>query len=160
MLLRPFRIFVLLTCLPCAAVATESNVDFVKRLYAKYAWESTDRSPNRATPFIDEPRAELLNYLEPALAEALLQDRQCAKQTQQLCRLDFSPMWASQDPAAGDLHVKQGSSTTRVQVSFTYPGTGERIVIEYELAQTAGGPRIRDVYYSGSPPLRKTLGIN
>ena len=159
MLLRPFRIFVLLTCLPCAAAATESNVDLVKRLYAKYAWESTDRSPKGATSFIDEPRAELLKYLEPALAEALLQDRQCAKQTRQLCRLDFSPMWASQDPGARELHVKQGSSATRVQVSFTYPGTGERLVIEYELAQTAGGPRIRDVYYSVGHALRKTLGV-
>ena len=157
--LLPLRILILLICLPFAAGATESNVDLVKRLYAKYAWESTDSSPKGSTPFIDAPQAELLKYLEPSLAEALLKDRQCAKQTGEICGLDFSPLWASQDPGAKDLRVKQGRSAKRVEVSFTYPGSGERIVIEYELALIAGEPRIRDILYSEGFSLRKTLGV-
>ena len=155
-----FRLFVVLIGLPCAAAATESNVEFIKRLYEAYAWESTDNSPKGKTPFINEPRAELVKYLEPTLAEALLQDRQCAKQTRQICRLDFSPMWASQDPGARELQVKRGSNASRVKVSFTYPGSGERIVIEYELSVTAAGPRIREVYYATGPALSKILGVH
>ena len=153
------RLSVVLGCFPCSASATESEIEFIQRIYGKYAWEASDNRPKGATPFIDEPRSELLKYLEPNLAAALLQDRQCAKRTRQICRLDFSPLWASQDPSATDLLFQRGSNAARVKVSFKYPGSGERIVVEYELAPTTQGPRIRDVYYPAGPALSKLLEV-
>ena len=154
-----FRILVLLGCLPCAVCATETNVDFIERFYARYSWEASDSQAKGRTMFIDEPRAELLKYLEPKLAEALFKDRQCAKQTREICSLNFSPMWASQDPGAMELLVQRDNSISRVKVSFIYPGSGKRIVIDYDLTQTTQGPRIKDVYYSDGSVLSKILEV-
>jgi hypothetical protein len=152
-------LFCVLACLSSAAPAAEPDIEFIKRLYERYAWEATDNVPKSATLFIDEPRAELLKYLTAPLADALLQDRQCAKRTRQICRLDFSPMWASQDPGAAELRFERCSTPSRVKVSFKHPGSGERIVIEYVLAQTERGPRVADVHYPGGGILSKILAV-
>ena len=154
-----FRIFFVLSWLPCAASASESEIDFIRRFYAKYSWEASDSKPRDGTPFIDAPRAELLKYLEPRLAEALLKDRRCAKRTRQICRLDFSPMWASQDPGAMELRVQRGDDASRVKVSFKYPSNGDLIVINYDLTQTSQGLRIKDVHYPTGSVLSKILAV-
>lgn len=154
-----FLILVLLGCLPCAVYAAESEIDFIKRFYARYSWEASNSQSKSRTKFIDEPRAELQKYLEPRLAEALIRDRRCVRQTREICRLDFSPMWASQDPGAMELLFQQDYEASRVKVSFTYPSNGKRIVIDYNLTQTTQGPRIKDVYYSDGSALSHILEV-
>lgn len=156
---RLISTLVLLGCEHCSVAATPAEVRVIQRLYQQYLWEATDVPGGSRVPFISEARPELLKYLEPRLAEAVLQDRECAQRTQQVCRLDFSPMWASQDPGAKSLRIRQAKPGRPVVVSFTYPGNGERIEIEYELIQTPNGPRVRDVRYQAGPSLRKRLGV-
>jgi hypothetical protein len=155
--LRLANALLILASASLAASAAESDVRLIERLYQTYAWEATDAQGKSKPHFIEEPLAELQKYLTPTLAQSLHRDRQCAKRTQQVCRLDFSPMWASQDPAAKNLRIEQGSAKSKVKVSFTNPGSGEQVEIEYELGQTPQGPRVRDIHYSSGLPLFKIL---
>lgn len=71
-------------------------------------------------------------------------------------QLIFDLLYASQDPDAADLSIKAEASN-KVVVSFRYPSNGERITIQYLLAQTRNGPRINDVIYPNDTSLRKLL---
>jgi hypothetical protein len=133
-------------------------LEAVSRLYRDFAWEAeAQQSTRRATSFIEQSKRELERYLEPQLTDLLLADRACVARTKQICRLDFAPLWSSQDPGATNLQVKQGTRQGTVGVSFVYPGNGQRIRLQYEIAETAAGSRIFDIRYESGSSLRSIL---
>lgn len=111
---------------------------------------------NQRKPLVEQSPAALGKYFVPSLATLLVKDHQCVVRTQEICNLDFDPLYASQDPDAADLSIR-AAAADKVVVSFRYPSNGERITIRYLLAPTHDGLRITDVVYSDQTSLRKLL---
>lgn len=120
----------------------------VAKLYKDFAWEALGTSDAAfGAPLSEQPLVVLDNYFDGALASLLVNDAACVQRSQgDECNLSFNLMFASQDPGASDLEIKPVGSD-RVAVSFTYPGNGEKIRLEYITVQTHSGWRIRDVVY-------------
>lgn len=111
---------------------------------------------DRRKAIFEQSRATLRKYFDASLVTLLEKERQCVTRTQEICNFDFDLLHASQDPDAADLSIKAEASN-KVVVSFRYPSNGERITIQYLLAQTRNGPRITDVIYPNDTSLRKLL---
>jgi hypothetical protein len=118
----------------------------VRRLYRDFAWEAVFSDPDvgKWVGLLQQPRSVLCRYFTPKLAELLVDDARCARKTRGICRIDFLPMWASQDPGATDLVVSPAVRGI-VDVGFTYPGNGEQFKLRYSLVRTAPGWRIADI---------------
>jgi hypothetical protein len=80
----------------------------VRRLYRDFAWEAvfSDNDADRKwVGLLQQPRRVLQRYFTPKLAGLLVNDARCARKSGEICRIDFLPIWASQDPGATDLVV-------------------------------------------------------
>ena len=75
----------------------------------------------------------------------------------EICKLDFSPIWASQDPGATALQISPGSTPDIVTVRYRYPGNNSDIHITYHLSKINGSWRIADIESDASPSLRHLL---
>lgn len=122
---------------------TDSPKTIVLKLYRDFAWEAVMDVP--AWPgLIDQPKNVLERYFDDKLTSLILKDRACAKK-QGLCRLDFLPIWASQDPSAGDLTVEESGEPHIVLVKFRYRSTNEEVQLKYRMSKTTRGWRISDI---------------
>jgi hypothetical protein len=142
-----------------AAPAAESGpVQVVAQLYRDFAWEAVVHSPDwDGRALLDQPRAVLERYFDSNLATLILRDRECVAQTGEICQLDFSPIWASQDPGASELNVAAGPSPDVVNVRFRYPGDGKKIELSYRMVKTRAGWRIADIHNNGDWALLSIL---
>jgi hypothetical protein len=155
-------IFALLVVCASAAYAepnTKSGaIQVVAQLYRDFAWEAIIDEPKWVGhDLLDQPRLVLERYFDHNLATLILQDRQCATQTQEICRLDFSPIWASQDPGASETKIIAGATPDIVSVKFRYPSDGTKIELSYRMVKTNVGWRIADIRYSSGSTLLSIL---
>ncbi len=152
---------VLLLAGASALAAEETPAQVVTRLYRDFAWEAVIEEPVAAgKTLVEQPRDVLRRYLDDALADLILADRACVRRTGEVCRLDFVPIWGSQDPAgASGLHVSAARDTPDVvSVRFRTPG-GEPTKLTFRMKRTAGGWRIADIEYGSSPSLVTVLTV-
>jgi hypothetical protein len=129
----------------------------VARLYRDFAWEAIFASRKGEVTFVAQPRAVLDRYLSPELAALVVADRACVQRTKEICRLDFHPVFASQDPGATDLEVSEADRDNVVTVRFSYPGNAKKIVIRHALVKTERGWRIADMRYAEGHTLKGLL---
>lgn len=115
----------------------------VMQLYKDFSWEVV-MSYAPSAHLIDQPPKLLEKYFDDKIISLLVRDRECA-QRQGMCRLDFSPLWASNNPAASRLDVQQNADPGVVSVSFLTPGSNQRIGLTYQLSRGARGWRISDI---------------
>ncbi len=129
----------------------------VAQLYKAYDWETqANHAANRRT-LLDESREVLTQYFDNKLTGLILKDRACAKKTQEICLLDFSPIWASQDPSVPKkLNISGTNSPEIVLVEIRYQGQ-KPLKLSYHVTETKAGLRISDIEYSDSS-LLKILG--
>ena len=120
-------------------------IAIVLQLYRDFAWEAVISQPEDKG-FIDQPRATLERYFDSRLADLILKDRECAARTKEICKLDFLPLWDSQDPGASDMKITSSKGNT-VIVEFRYPGDGSQIKIIYQTTNVSGHWRISDIRY-------------
>ena len=140
-----------------AACAQSTPRHVVTQLYQKYSWEADPRSTDTdSIPLLNQPEAELARYFDANLVSLLIADRECARRSGEVCRLDWDPIWDSQDPAAEDLTIRS-LRTNAVLVRFRHPYTGEERALEYHLVNTRAGWRISDIRYKNGVSLQKTL---
>ena len=139
-----------------AAVAQPPPSAIVSRLYHDFS-AGAAANASGAADFIDQPRTVLQRYLTPALAALLRRDRRCAAATRSVCRLDFMPLWDSQDAPAGPVRVRAGAGRGIVDVRI---GAGAQpTLLRYHLVSTRAGWRICDIGYGpGRATLRQLLG--
>lgn len=114
----------------------------VFQLYRDYAWEAVIAAGYDG--LMQQPSQILQQYFDENLIALILRDRKCSENGE-ICRLDFVPMWASQDPAAVDLTVEKTESKNIIKVQFRYPGTNEKIELKYRVTKTPMGWRISDI---------------
>jgi hypothetical protein len=157
------RVLVCVSTLANAATITAASpagdgVAVVASLYREFAWEVLANEPLGGEPgFIDQPRSVLERYLEPSLATLILEDRACVERTREVCRLDFMPLWNSQDPAPSDLRVGAGATTSEVLVRLRPSPVDEEVSFRFEMVRTAAGLRVHDIVYADDWSLRKAL---
>jgi hypothetical protein len=127
-----------------AAADEPDPVQVVAQLYRDFAWEAVVDSPDWDDHrLLEQPRAVLERYFDPRLAALIVRDRECVARTQEICELDFSPIWASQDPGASEMKIVPGPSPDLVTVRFRYPGDGTRIELSYRMTKTREGAHCR-----------------
>ena len=148
-------LFLVLTVWPMALHAQAKPVDFVRGMYAQYAWETTDTESDKRLPLFSEGRLVLQRYLDATLTKAVLADQACAAREGE-CNLDFEPMWDSQDPGGATVDVVATPDATVVQARIHYPYNNETRVVTYRLRSTADGWRITDM---ASPRWRSLLQL-
>jgi len=139
-----------------SARADASAVATVDSLYRAFSWEAVMAS-SESPGLAQQSRPILLRYFTPQLATTLAADDACSKKRHEVCALDFSPLWASQDPAAEDLQISKGTTPAQVLVRYTYPATGKTISLQYQLVHTKVGWRVADILYPSGDSLSKLL---
>lgn len=140
-----------------AHAETPDSRSVVESLYRDYAWEVVFDLPHTAPVFVQAPKQVLERYLTPELAALLVADRECSERTQQICNLDFPPLWYSQVASASMLTVVGGATPGSVEVSFTDANSDERVTLKYETVKTADGWRISDIRYASGDTLAGLL---
>jgi hypothetical protein len=127
--------------------SAEAPDGVVRRLYREFAWEAVFSDPvvdHKWVGLLQQPPAVLERYFTPRLAHLLAKDADCARRSGEICRIDFLPIWASQDPGATDLMVSPAIGGV-VQVGFKYPGNGKAVTLRYSLVRAVSGWRIADI---------------
>lgn len=148
----------LLGLLPTVAFAAPPNeLDPVVRLYRDFAWEAVIDTPTAGPGLLSQSDAVWSRYFSPRLVKLLRSDRQCVSRTREICKLDFHPIWASQDPGAARLKVVPGEMPTTVNVSFDYPRSGKRIGMKYFLQKSGARWLIDEIQYGDGQRLGKLL---
>lgn len=135
-----------------------SAVDVVTQLYRQFAWEAMIEAPQAPDhDLLEQPRAVLSQYFDDQLTGLILRDRQCAATSHEVCRLDFSPIWASQDPAATGLSIVGGADPEVVNVTFRDPRDRKLTHLSFHVRKGRTGWRIADIRYSSGPSLLTIL---
>ncbi|MCZ8206446.1 hypothetical protein [Gemmatimonas sp.] len=132
----------------------------VAQLYHDYAWEVVLDDARAWATLTDEPRDVLMQYFDDRLVDLLEEDQRCRERTKQICTLDGSPIWYSNDPEATRLTVAGGADSTEIAVSFTRsqpPSEGAIISLTYRMARTPRGWRVHDVRFPGGRSLVELL---
>jgi hypothetical protein len=135
-----------------AHAQAEKPSDVIYRLYQQYAWEALFAAPAEGGAalkpgLLAEPKKILATYFDDGLVRLLLKERAClAHHPGELCKLEFNPIFASQDPAASDLLV-QSTTPEEVAVQFTYPADRTTVRLVYRMVHTRTGWRIKDIAY-------------
>ncbi len=139
--------------------ADETPVQVVTRLYRDFAWEAVIEEPVAVgETLVELPKPALQRYLDDNLTALILKDRECVKRTHEICRLDFVPIWASQDPGGtSDVHVFAGREEPNiVNVRFRY-ANGKATTLAFHMVKTSRGWRVADVEYPSLPSLASQL---
>lgn len=145
---------------PAAATSSlpGSALRTVVRLYRDFAFEATIEAPDLSRQgFLEQSRSILERYVDSNLANLILRDRQCEERTKEICRLDFLPMWDSQDPAGATVRIAATRDANDVTVALAYPGTPGNVTLNYQLVKTKSGWRIHNIRASNWS-LLKILG--
>jgi hypothetical protein len=148
----------LLALAPGLASATphDAEVAAVRTLYARYASEAAiddTESPTLASA----PPAVLRQHLTDELMQLWLRDRDCARRTQEICRLDFSPLWDSQDPVGTSVKLRWDARHGRVEAELRRGDRSAR-TLAYSLVKRKDGWRIDDIDFGpGRSSLRQLL---
>ena len=142
------------------AANVSPQVAIVRALYERFSAEAVLDSPSPAAELADQPMSVLSRYFDADLVTLWRQDRACVVRTHEICRLDFLPLWDSQDASGATVAIQPESKPDSVQAIVTYP-SNEKHVLRYKLMRTPSGWRIHDIDFSGErESLRQILGAS
>ena len=98
----------------------------------------------------------MARYLDDQLVTLVMADRECSRRTQEVCNLDFAPIWDSQDTVGTTVKIAEGKDPSRVQVELHMaPKTVRRLT--YVMVKTPAGWRVHDIEYDSHESLVKML---
>lgn len=146
---------------PRAATAkgAEGGVPVVAQLYKDFGWQAIVGTQDIFGPTLArQNKAVLDRYFDPTLTSLLVRDAQCAARSHEICRLDFDPLFASQDSRATELAIGL-LGPGEVAVEFKYPSHQEKVRLEFRLTLIDGQWKIKDIIYRNlkGASLRKIL---
>jgi hypothetical protein len=127
------------------------DVATVRALYSDFAEEAIFEEPMSRKSVMGQPKGALTRFFTPELSALIVQENDCAARAREICNLDFSPIWDSQDPTGATVSIAKRSELGSVVVEIHYPDKEVRRLI-YQLAKGATGWRIADISYSGDRP--------
>lgn len=125
-----------------------ADVSVVRSLYEDFASEAVLDDLETQRQLLDQPEAVLARYFTPELTSLIRHDRECAARTKEICRLDFMPIWASQDPSGATVRITDGATLGEVVAEVRYPN-GEKKKLIYQLKKKVqAGWMIADIFYA------------
>ena len=94
----------------------------VTKLYQEYAAQAVIDSPEFSMEdLFGRPRAAMARYLDDPLIALVLADRACSARKQEVCNLDFMPIWDAQDAAGATVKISEGKDPSRVPAEIHFP---------------------------------------
>ena len=147
----------LLALAPAMASAAphDAEVAAVRALYARYAAESVFDDAGGPT-LATAPRAVLQQHFTDELAQLWLRDRDCVARTRAICRIDFAPLWDSQDPVGSTVKLNWDDSG-QVIAQLNRRGGSPR-TLAFSMALKNGHWRVADIDFGpGRTSLRRLL---
>jgi len=146
----------------CVAVSCQAGhpvaaqVDVVTKLYKDFAFESVIEEPEAGAGVLSSNPAVQAKYFTPRLSALIREDANCTVKTHEICKLDWLPIWDSQDPIGATVKVLATSKTNKVNVEVRYQQ--EVKTLTYTLQRIGQGWRIDDISYGTDRlTLRETL---
>lgn len=153
--MKPAALMLLLPSLAGAA-PHDAEVAAVRALYARYAEEAA-MDDTLSPTLVSTPAAVLRLHLPDGLTRLLLRERACQQRTREICRLDFAPLWDSQDPTGTSVSLRWDSAPGRV-VAELRRGDGSTRALAYSLVKLRAGWRIDDIDFGpGRPTVQQLL---
>jgi hypothetical protein len=132
-------------------------VALVTRVYQDYAGAAViDSSEFNQEDLFGRSKAVMARYLDDGLIALVLADRACSAKTQEICNLDFLPIWDGQDPGGATVRIAATKNPARVSAELRY-GSDTVHHLTYVLVKTAAGWRIHDIEYDSHESLLKIL---
>ena len=130
-----------------AQVKPSASVALVVRLYADFACEAVVDTPgcDGHHELVDQPKPVLARYFDAQLVRLWLADRSCAARSHEICNLDFTPMWASQDPIGTTVRILPTVDSAAVDVELRNTQSSAKRVLRYALVKTPDGWRIHNI---------------
>lgn len=170
MKIRPILLIIFLANTSCL-VSKETkdtegrrSIDRVYQLYKDYAWEALGLGPANSKSIFGEylefeNKDVLMRYFDSEMASLLFKDANGFERKHgQIGKLDFDPIFASQDPAATDLKLRDIGSNI-ILTTFIYPGNHTKVSLKYMMVLEKGKWKIGDIIYPnyGGTSLKKIL---
>ena len=125
----------------------------VAKIYQDFAAEAIMDTPELSVPdLFGRPKASLARYLDDELVALVLADRECSRRKQEVCNLDFAPIWDAQDMVGATVKIAEGKDPARVSVELRYPQNVTRR-LTYVMVKTAAGWRVHDIEYDSHESL-------
>jgi len=125
----------------------------VAKLYQDFAAEAVIDTPDDTIlDLFSRPKAALSRYLDDELVALVMADRACSQKKQEVCNLDFAPIWDAQDMAGTTVKLADGRDASRVQVELRRPPDAVRR-LTYVMIRTAAGWRVHDIEYDSHESL-------
>ncbi|WP_155394175.1 DUF3828 domain-containing protein [Xanthomonas albilineans] len=124
----------------------------VYHLYRDFGWQALFESSGEAEQYLGksitgQSRGVLNKYFDPQLTQLILNEADCnARSRGELCKLDFDPIFASQDDAAINMVIKDAVDGN-VVVQYEYPSNSQKVSMEFKLRRIPAGWRIYDILY-------------
>lgn len=138
-----------------ATVPTAASA--VAKLYQDFAAEAViDTQDYTILDLFSRPKASLARYLDEGLVALVMADRACSEKKQEVCNLDFAPIWDSQDMVGTTVAIAEGKDPSRVQVELHMPPKTVRR-LTYVMTKTPAGWRVHDIEYDSHESLVKML---
>lgn len=107
--------------------------------------------------YVFQSAGELSTYFSGDLVRLLSAARDCRVRTKEMCRLDFDPIYSSQDPSIlYDLKVTRRTDA-QVRAEFKNVVARPPIRLDFKMVLTLDGWRIDDVRYENGHTLRAIL---
>lgn len=139
-----------------AAQAVGDAPTAVAKLYQTFAAEAViDTQDYSIEGLFGRPKTTLARYLDDRLVVLVLADRACSARTHEVCNLDFSPMWDSQDPVGTTVKISP-IDASRVLVELHGPDQNARR-LTYRMVKTTAGWRVHDIEYDSHESLATML---
>jgi hypothetical protein len=118
----------------------------VTKLYQEYAAQAVIDSPEFSMEdLFGRPRAAMARYLDDPLIALVLADRACSARKQEVCNLDFMPIWDAQDAAGATVKISEGKDPSRVAAEIHFSDGVRHFT--FVMVKSAAGWRIHDIEY-------------
>jgi hypothetical protein len=136
---------------------TPAPVAAVAKIYQDFAADAVIDSVDLAPPeLFSRPKAVMAKYLDDSLTALALADRACSQKKQEVCALDFAPIWDAQDMLGATVEISATKNPSRVLVAISYPDKTVK-KLTYVMVNTAAGWRVHDIEYDSHESLLKLL---
>jgi hypothetical protein len=143
----------MLAAAPATAQPPGGALKAVAKLYQDFAAEAVMETAELSIPdLFGGTQTTMARYLDDRLVALVMADRACSRRTQEVCNLDFSPIWDSQDMVGVTVKIAQGKTPDRVAVELKFPPNEIR-TLTYVMVKTAAGWRVHDIEYAGHESL-------
>jgi hypothetical protein len=138
--------------------AEQTAVHAVAKIYQDFAAEAViDTAELSILDLFSRPKAALARYLDDGLVALVMADRDCSRRKNEVCNLDFAPIWDSQDMVGVTVSIAPGRTADRVLVELKFPPKGEVRKLTYVMKKSPAGWRIHDIEYDSHESLVKML---